>query len=117
MRAVVRSFSSPDVDLSTYRSTTPNDDGFLLSMYVGPEEGPGEESFDLTVCTPVWLQRRVRESGPLIGRHYLFVEPLDVEVVTSFLVVQVRQLEAGTWTELAEKLARIAHWEFEDYRP
>jgi hypothetical protein len=117
VRAAVRSVSSPDVDVRTYRSRTPEDDGLLLSVYVGPDSGPGEESFDLIVCTPLWLKRKIASNGPVIGRHHLIIDPLDLQVARRFLIEQVGQLEAPTWQGLAEKIARIGKWEFEDYRP
>lgn len=117
MRAAVRSISSPDVDVSTYSSTSPDDDGLLLTLYVGPADGPGEESFDLLVCTPLWMRRRVEDRGPLIGRHHLIMEPMDLAAAQAFVTDCVEQMEAPTWPELAQKLARIGHWEFEDYKP
>jgi hypothetical protein len=99
MRANVLSIWSPDVDVAAYRPQDPSDDGFLLTIYAGPSDGPGHESFDLTVCTPSWLARRVREVGrPLVGRHYLIVESMDIEVVLTFLRKQVHRganLERG----------------------
>lgn len=117
MKAIIRSITSPDVDVQTYRSANPEDDGLLLTLYIGPENGKGEESFDLMVCTPMWLRRKVTVEGPVIGRHHLIVDPLDLGVAALFLAEQVSNLEAPTWPELAEKLARLGHWEFEDYQP
>jgi hypothetical protein len=36
---------------------------FLARLVVGPADGPGEESFDLTVCSPEWLSARSKETG------------------------------------------------------
>ena len=36
---------------------------FWLRLIVGPKDGPGEESFDLTVCSPEWLAVRCRQQG------------------------------------------------------
>jgi len=83
----------------------------------GPEGGFGEESFDVLVCTPSWLDLRVHENGPLLGRHYLVVKSWDAVSVKGYLTEAVEAEEAGTWQELASKLGRIGKWEFEDYRP
>jgi len=118
MRAKVLSIGSSDFDVATYRPQDPSDDGFPLRIYVGPSDGPGNESFDLTVCTPLWLARRVRDVGrPLVGRHYLIVEAMDIEAVLTFLRKQVESVEAPTWSEVAAKVGRLGRWEFEDYRP
>lgn len=86
-------------------------------MLVGPVDGPGEESFDVLVCTPAWLARIASEEGPQIGRHRLILEYLDLRIAEAFLRRQVERLEAPTWNELAAKLSRLGYWEFEDYQP
>ncbi|MFG1906097.1 Imm8 family immunity protein [Kribbella sp. NPDC048928] len=60
----------------------------FLTGRVGPVDGPGEESFDLTVCTPSWLSRKIRESGPALGRHLVIVESLDIAEVERFVTRQ-----------------------------
>jgi Immunity protein 8 len=117
VRAVVRRFHSPDADLDRYLPDDPEDVGLLVQMMVGPAGKPGEESFDVVVCTPRWLDRRVREGGPLIGRHHLFIERWDAARVRLNLTRAVESEEAPTWPELAIKIGRIGKWEFEDYRP
>jgi hypothetical protein len=88
-----------------------------VTVYAVPADGPGEESYDLTVCTPQWLSRKVRESGPVLGRHLVIVEPLDMAGVGRFLTRQIESQEAPDWPTLGQKLGRIGFWEFEDYRP
>jgi hypothetical protein len=117
VRAVVRRFHSPDADLDRYVPDDPEDVGLLVQLMVGPAGKPGEESFDLVVCTPRRLDRWVREDGPLIGRHHLVVERGDAARIRLFLTEAVESEEALTWPELATKIGRIGKWEFEDYRP
>lgn len=117
MRAVVHRFHSPDADLDRYVPDDAEDVGLLVQMMAGPAGKPGEESFDVVVCTPRWLDRWVRENGPLIGRHHLVVERWDFARVRLYLAEAVESEEAPTWPELAVKIGRIGKWEFEDYRP
>ncbi len=86
-------------------------------MLVGPSDGPGEESFDVLVCTPGFLAREASQFGPRIGRHLLIVEAMDIANVKRFLEHQVSVLEAPSWSELASKIGQIGKWEFEEYRP
>ncbi|MFF0572550.1 Imm8 family immunity protein [Streptosporangium saharense] len=87
----------------------------LLEMYVGAQDGPGEDVFSLTVCTPSALAEQLDHHPFLIGRHWLFVRELRPDRVTAWLADRIAVLEAPTWSELAEKIGRIGHWEFEDY--
>ncbi|RIJ70498.1 hypothetical protein D1871_18760 [Nakamurella silvestris] len=113
MRARIRSFESPDAELDL---GVPNGlSSLFLRMLVGPQGEPGEETFDLTVCTPAWLADRAAD-GPLLGRHLLVVPSINLDQVKSFLNAQVARLEEADWQQLAAKLSRIGFWEFEDYQ-
>jgi Immunity protein 8 len=106
VRAIVRRFHSPDADLDRYVPDDPQDVGLLVQMMVGPAGKPGEESFGVVACTPHWFDRRVREGGPLIGRHHLVIERWDVARVRRYLTDAVEAEEAPTWSELAAKIGR-----------
>jgi immunity protein 8 of polymorphic toxin system len=118
MKAIVRRFHSPDaLDLDNYVPDDPEDDAILLQVMVGSADVPGEESFDVLVCTPRWLEREVKAKGPLIGRHYLIVEATNYPGVRRFLTKIIENQMAGNWEELANRVGRIGMWEFEDYVP
>jgi hypothetical protein len=118
MRATVRRFHSPDaLDLDSFVPNDPGDVAILIQAMVGPADEPGEESFDVVVCTPRWIERLVREGGPLLGRHNLIVEKFDSSEVREHLTRLIEAETAPTWEELATRIGRIGMWEFEDYRP
>ncbi|GEL96380.1 Imm8 family immunity protein [Cellulomonas composti] len=121
MRATLHEIISTDVDVETFRPDDPADAGVWVRLLVGPaqqqdDEPLSGESFDVLVCTPLWLRREVVENGPQIGRHHLVVEPFDLPRATAYLRELVESLDEADWDALAEKLARIGHWEFEDYQ-
>jgi hypothetical protein len=101
MRATVHRFHSPDVDLYTFSPGDPEDVGLLVQIMAGPAGGPGEESFDVVVCTPRWLARWTREHGPLMGLYHLVVERYDFRQVRRYLTEAVEKLDAPSWRELA----------------
>jgi hypothetical protein len=118
MRAVLKS-----LDLAPDPSTLPADpEGFslLARMMVGPADTPGEESFDVSVCTPEWLRKTCRQAGGIYdARHHLIVdfEKFDQQALRAWLAAKVQEIEGGTWSEIATRLGRLGYWEFEDYRP
>ncbi|MCE4026913.1 immunity 8 family protein [Microbacterium sp. Au-Mic1] len=116
MKAIVHSIGSADVDVASYVSQNPECDGIWLRLVVGPEGGSGEESFDVLVCTPLWLRRVVEKEGPQVGRHRLIVDPLDLAVASQFLKSHFEAIEDDDWSALCERFGRIGYWEFEDYR-
>jgi hypothetical protein len=101
-------------------SGDPAEFSLLARMIVRPPDSPGEESFDVTVCTPEWLAEACRKTGGIYDpRHHLVVnfDEFDKRALHEWLAARVRAAEAETWDELAERLGRLGYWEFEDYTP
>lgn len=88
-----------------------------MRLLIGPDAGPGEESFDLTVCSPEWLAERCRYEGIVDGRHHaiLNMDSFDERSLRRWLERRVSSVEAATWPEVAERLERLGYWKFKDY--
>jgi hypothetical protein len=116
VRAALRS-----IDLEPDPRTLADDDDFAfrVRLIVGPSDGPGEESFDLTVCSPAWLVAQVASKGFIDGRHLLIttIESFSEADLRAYLTKRIAGVSGETWNEVANNLARLGHWEFEDYRP
>ena|SRR5437764_15008385 len=85
-----------------------------LRVLVGPRGTEGEESFDVNVCTPRWLERRVHQEGFVIGTHRLIVSTYDPAQIRTVLVKLIEGHSGDTWAEVAHKVGTIGLWEFED---
>ena len=75
------------------------------------------ETAHVAGCTHGYMIELVAIDGVVIGRHFLFVSSLKTHIVEEFIRDRLRRLDGDTWTELAQKVARIGLWEFEDYTP
>lgn len=117
MRAAIRSLTSFDVDDLAGWAPAADEWFVVLRLVAGPDDGPGEESFDVTVCSPAWLASRVRRDGLFDGRHHLVAEKFDWPAVQGYIEQRVARCEGATWREVAEQLGRLGYWEFEDYEP
>jgi immunity protein 8 of polymorphic toxin system len=116
VKAVLRRLHSPDIpDLERYVPTGPSQ--FLLQIFVGPSDGPGEESFDVLVCTPTSLAAELNTSPIINGRHRIIMAAYDYKLLENYVRGVVEGAEGITWREVAEKIGRLGRWEFEDYRP
>ena len=115
MRAKIRSILSLDVDHLASWIPASEKWSLGLRMMVGPDGRPGEEAFDLTICSLPWLADRVRAEGLVDGRHLLVVDAFNWPVISAFVEERVRQASGATWADVALKLSRFGHWEFEDY--
>jgi hypothetical protein len=118
IRPVLRRLHSPDIsDLESYRPESEERFGFLVQAMFGPEDSEGEESFDIVVCTPSWIEKRLLANSVVSGHHHLFLRHYSIEAVRTFLVKYALKCSGETWQDVAKLLSRIGKWEFEDYIP
>ncbi len=83
---------------------------------IGPKGEPGEESFDVTICTVGWLTDRIHEARIVDLRHHVLVASYDYLRLERYLLRQVSACEGPSWPEVAALVGRIGRWEFEDYQ-
>jgi hypothetical protein len=118
MQAVLKGLRSIDItDLENYAPQEGDNFGFVLRAMVGPMNGEGEESFDITVCTPRWLNEKYRISDVLLGLHKLIVFKYDYLRLRQFIEKYVMRCSGDSWEEIAQKVSLLGQWEFEGYRP
>ena len=99
---------------------TPGDSKYFslwLRLQVGPSDGEGSESFDVLVCSPGWLACQCERDGFVIGRHHFVVNQYRFDFIRDKLIKYIGHCSGENWPEIAGKVARIGHWEFEDYVP
>ncbi len=89
-------------------------------LTVGPADGAGEETLDVTVCTPEWLAHACGRTGGIYdARHHVVVslERFDQRVLHDWFKARVERVERDDWIQVGHRLARLGYWEFEDYSP
>lgn len=117
MRPEVKGLHSPDVfDLQAYVPEEPECFSLLLQIMAGVAGEDGEESFDVQVCTPMWLAQNHKQSEVVIGRHLLIVFEYDYARLVNLIHSYCNNCVGDTWDEVATKLGRLGKWEFEDYQ-
>jgi hypothetical protein len=115
MRAVLKSLHL-DPDPLTLPGD-PSQFSLLARMVVGPADGPIEEEFDVIVCTPEWLSQAI--NGCFYdARHHVVVHrgTFDAGTLHAWLARLIASVEADTWSEIGERLARFGYRELEDGR-
>ncbi|OLU22201.1 hypothetical protein BVH03_25295 [Pseudomonas sp. PA15(2017)] len=116
MNAELKRLHSPDIyDLENYKPESPTSFNFLLQAMIGPAGEDGEESFDIDVCTPKWIEENCEQDVVLIGRHYLIVREYNYKKIDEFIRKFLLSCVGEDWNEVANKVARLGFWEFEDY--
>lgn len=113
MKALVKTITCDEVDLSSYAPLDSSNFSITIRVGVGSEEGAGVDNFECHVCTPRWLMNSVWE--PIWGRHLLIVREYDRAKIEGQVRQYVNGISGSDWTKLAEKISRNLAWEFEDY--
>ena len=79
---------------------------------VGPDDAPGEESFDFCVVTPNHLRE---QRDPQWGRGLLIVESFDWSVVRTMLEERLSSAARDSWGDVGLELNKELRWEFDNY--
>ena len=61
------------------------------------------------------LEELIRRDGPVNGRHHVIIDTFDWPALQSYFQKLVTRCPGQDWHEIAAKLSRYGHWEFEDY--
>jgi Immunity protein 8 len=118
MQAVLKRLHCTDIaNVETYVPEEEDNFGFVLRAMVGPLNEEGEESFDITVCTPKWLTKTYQPSEVLLGLHKLLVFRYDYLRVRGFIEKFLMRCSGDTWQEVGQKVSLLGQCEFENYRP
>jgi hypothetical protein len=117
LTAQVKALSTIDhIALEDVRPEDPECFQILVRAMVGPRDQEGEESFDLKVCTPSWLAKVCAKDGFVLGVHYLIVDHYDLPKIRQLINRFIERCSGDTWQQVAQKVGRLAYWEFEDLR-
>lgn len=118
MKPIIKTIISPDLaDLDSYVPEEPDHFGFHLQLLIGPESEPGEESFEITVCSPRWLSTHYDNEAIILGAYHIIMMRYDYRRLMERIYSLVAHCESDNWSKIALKLARFSRWEFEDYVP
>lgn len=112
MRAALRSILSAEIDLAVWFPAS-TDWALGVKLIVGPDGDRGEESIDVTVCSPAWVARRTRDGGILEGVGYFIVDTFDFAQLEACFQRRVTACQGVDWDEVAGQLRRLGWWEFE----
>jgi hypothetical protein len=120
MKVDIRDFYSIEIEdaLDMYWPDDVFNFGTWIRLYIGPAGDRLSNSFDLFVCTPEWLASNVKlkPNQAMWGRHMLIVSDYDPDKLKASAERLLLSLTGAEWLPIAEKIARYAAWEFEDYQ-
>jgi hypothetical protein len=103
-------------EIESFHPQNPSNFETVVRMMIGPEGEQGEESFDISICTPDWLRDQCEQSGFFFPRRRLVVSHWNPDFVRQFISKRISTMTAESWKDLAAKISEFSNWEFEAYR-
>ena len=107
----------PDGDFSAFCPDDPKCFSCALQLIVGVHNHGGGESFQLTICTPQWLEENYPEEDIVIGKNLLIVFDFNRPRIVQWFNHFIERCTGETWADIAKQISYIGVWEFEDYQP
>lgn len=116
MKLELKRLHSPDVlDLRGFSPRKKDKFGFSMQIMVSELGGVGEESFDVVVCSPIWLMENYKQKNVIFGREFIIMFQFNYEQLYDKILNYVNSIDGKNWDDLANEMSRIGHWEFEGY--
>lgn len=117
MKAIVKSIDTGShVAFDKYWPEDETCFGLWLTVQVGPDNEEGGHLYQILACTPDWIKKEYAQEGTVWGRHMLIVFHFDHDRIESEITRYIEGCTGKDFWELAQKVARIGAWEFEDYQ-
>jgi len=116
MRAELRHLDSTDAPdgMDSFRPDNPRDFTLLVTAAIGVAGQEGADNFDFVVVGPDWFGNNPPGNGFRWARHFIVLHAWDPKVVRRAIEDLCHRATGATWEEVASKLSRFGHWEFED---
>jgi len=112
MKATIRRFASPDVNLDSFIPGDPRNVKFLLEVYVGPSDGKGEERFSFEVISLGALAASMGDQDVVFGIHKIIMKEFEWGALKRAVERNVARASGATWDEVASEIGRFGLWEF-----
>jgi hypothetical protein len=116
LRVIVKNIYVGDkIPLKSFCPERKDHFGAWVSVQIGPDIEEKTFIYQMLVCTPNWIENEYRSLNAVWGRHMLIVFQYDPNHIQSEIEKYVAQCTGKSFWEIAQKIARVGAWEFEDY--
>jgi len=105
----LKSLHSPDLP-KDHEPVDPADAAVLFEASIGPKDQQSAEVFSFVAITPRAL---ARDQGTRWGRGYLILNHVSWAGVEAAVRNLLPHCSGDTWAQVAERLNREMHWQFE----
>jgi hypothetical protein len=106
-----------DKPLAEWVPLDPDDIDIQLVAHVGVEGESGRDVFYFRVVTPKALARDLWAHRYVWGDELLVVERFDYKFIFSLVKAICDRIDGDSWEEIAGRLSRYIHWEFDGRNP
>lgn len=115
LRVVVKSiYVGDNIPLKSFCPDSKDCFGVWVSVQIGPDIEEKIFVYQILVCTPSWIAKEYQSHGAVWGRHMLIVFEYDQKHIQGEIEKYVARCTGKSFWEIAQKIARVGAWEFED---
>ncbi|MFU2078882.1 Imm8 family immunity protein [Avibacterium endocarditidis] len=101
-------------ELETYKPEIDRLVYITIFLCIGLDDGTDAgDYFEFEICSLEWL--RLYQPKPAILRHIMIVDRYDFKAIKDYVLSCIEKCDGDSWDEIALKLSRYFHWEYEDY--
>jgi len=116
MRAELKGLYSSGVDdLELFAPTEPTHFALLVRACVGPVGTISEETFDIMVCSPSWIEEEASRVEVFSPRHHLVMARFNYKSLRVYIEKFCNSCRGANWDQVGLMVSRLGFWEFEDY--
>jgi len=100
-------------ELEEFKPEDPSNFEIDLEIFVGFEASPGEERFDLTVCTPHWILELLKEDDPMMGHGIIIVSNYSYPQIVEYIKSYVKMCVGSNIDDAMRRVGLLGEWESE----
>ncbi|MCL9677371.1 immunity 8 family protein [Acinetobacter sp. ACZLY 512] len=117
MKPVLKEIYSLEIDESLENYIPEEEDNFeiVVRLMIGSEDNDSADSYDITICTPKWIQARCDYENIIWGKNLLIVCKYDYSMILNGIKDKIYHIQGNKWHDIAIQISRLAEWEYEGY--
>ena len=109
----IYSADAPDGEPALFAPADPECCCLWVQAFIGPDDEPGDDTYQLGISTPRWLATEGMERGYEWGRFLLIVPRWDYDLVLRAIAELLAEVDAPDWRTASDRLARYAWAEWD----
>ncbi|MDP1614567.1 MAG: Imm8 family immunity protein [Methylococcales bacterium] len=84
-----------------------------IEIFVGIEGGNGTDRFDISICTPSWIEASLEAESCIIGHGKLIVSRYSYDEIINQIESYLNMCVGGNVDDVMRRVGLLGEWEYE----